>query len=102
MKESSQEKPCVPVTRKLPEVILEEFKRQVDVEIWDKETPIPYDTLLEKVRGKQGLVCLLSDKVDARVVDAGTDLKVISQIAVGFDNIDVAAASARGIRVNFI
>lgn len=93
------EKPKVLVTRRLPDSILDEYKQQVDVELWDEETPIPYDTLLEKVRGKEGLVCLLSDRVDARIIEAGTDLRVISTIAVGFDNIDISAASAHGIRV---
>ena len=53
----------------------------------------------EKVRGKDGLICLVTEKIDAKLMDAGNQLKVISQIAVGFDNIAVAGATARGIRV---
>jgi glyoxylate reductase len=99
MDHQTLEKPKVLVTRRLPDVILEEYKRAADIELWDEETPIPYDTLLEKVRGKEGLVCLLTEKVDQKVIAAGTRLKVISQIAVGFDNIDIPEATARGIRV---
>jgi glyoxylate reductase len=87
------------VTRRLPGVVWEELRQQVEAEIWDFETPPPYAVLLEKVRGKDGLLCLLTDRIDAQVMDAGAELKVISQIAVGFDNIDVRAATARGIRV---
>ncbi len=92
-------KPKVFVTRKLPEIVREELIRHVDAEIWDFETPPPYEVILEKVRGKDGLLCLLTDQIDAKVMNAGTQLKVISQIAVGFDNIDINEATARGIRV---
>ncbi len=92
-------KPRVFVTRRLPQVVWEELSQHVEVELWDEETPPPYDVLLQKVRGKDGLLCLLTDKIDAQFMAEGRDLKVISQIAVGYDNIDVDAASARGIRV---
>jgi glyoxylate reductase len=92
-------KPKVFVTRRLPEVVREELMHHVDAEIWDFETPPSHEVILEKVRGKDGLLCLLTDRIDAKVMNAGTQLKVISQIAVGFDNIDVNEATARGIRV---
>lgn len=98
---SSQErnKAKVFVSRRLPQAAWEELIRHVDPELWDYKTPPPYEVLLEKVVGKDGLLCLLTDRIDAQLIEAGTDLKVISQIAVGYDNIDVEAASARGIRV---
>lgn len=99
MNQQNIEKSKVLVTRRLPDVILAEYKKQADVEVWDEETPIPYNIMLEKVRGKEGLVCLLSDKVDQKIIDAGASLKVISTIAVGFDNIDIQEAAAHGIRV---
>lgn len=93
-------KPRVFVTRVLPEKGLERVRREADVEVWPEPLPPPRDTLLEKVRGLDGLLCLLTDRIDAAVIDAiGPQAKVISQMAVGFDNIDVAAATARGIPV---
>lgn len=92
-------KPKIFVTRKLPEVVRVELIRYVEAEIWDFETPPSYEVILEKIQGKDGLLCLLTDRIDANVINAGTQLKVISQIAVGFDNINVNEATSRGIRV---
>lgn len=92
-------KPKIFVTRRLPQVVWDELVLDVDAELWDFETPPPYETLLEKVPGKVGLLCLLTDRIDEQLMDAGAELKVISQIAVGYDNIDVEGAAQRGIRV---
>src|SRR5262245_2490463 len=69
-----------------------------EVELYDGPTPIPEADLIARLAGKQGLVSVLTDRVNAAVI-AASDLKVISNIAVGYDNIDVAAARARGIVV---
>lgn len=69
-----------------------------DVEVYEGE-PLTRDTLAERVRGKQALVTMFTDPVDATVLEAGTDLKVVATVAVGFNNIDVAAARARGVVV---
>ena len=87
------------VTRHLPESAREELEAACEVTIWDKEYPPSYETVRENLPGKEGLVCLLTDRIDAHLMDAGPDLKVISQVAVGYDNIDVDAATARGIAV---
>lgn len=92
-------KPKIYVTRHLPEVAFSKLSETCTVEIWDEEFPPPYDLLIEKTADKDGLVCLLTDTIDANLMDACPNLKVISQIAVGYDNIDVAAASERHIRV---
>ena len=60
---------------------------------------LPYNDLLSRVEGKQGLLAVVTDAIDRAVIEAGRDLKVISTIAVGYNNIDVAAARARGIVV---
>lgn len=99
MPDSAQTKPKVFVTRRLPEAAWNELRQHVDADLWDEETPPPYDVLLEHVQDKDGLICLLTDRIDAQLMDIGANLKVISQIAVGFDNIDVAAAAERGIRL---
>jgi glyoxylate reductase len=99
MSDQRGKKPYVFATRRLPQKAWEELVEHVDVDLWDYETPPPYEVILERVRGKHGLLCLLTDRIDAKVIEAGEDLKVISQIAVGYDNIDIARATARGIRV---
>jgi glyoxylate reductase len=65
----------------------------------DRETDLTPDELIERVRGKQGLIALLTNAVNKDVIAAGSDLKVIANIAVGYNNIDVSAARARGIIV---
>lgn len=93
-------KPKVFVSRIIPDQGLEKIGEVAEAEIWQEETPPPYDVLLEKVKGADGLVCLLTDKIDANLMDtAGKQLKVISQMAVGYDNIDIQAATDRGIPV---
>ena len=92
-------KPKVYVTRHLPQVAWNELVEACDIESWDYETPPPYQVIKEAVPGKVGLLCLLTDRIDAEIMDAGPDLKVISQCAVGYDNINVDSASARGILV---
>ena len=91
-------KPRVYVTRIIPQAGLEMVREFCEAEIWEEETPPPRQVLLEKVKGVDGLLSLLTDPIDAVVMDAaGPQLKVISNYAVGYDNIDVAAATARGI-----
>jgi len=93
-------KPRVFVTRILPAAGLDRITQFCDADIWPGDLPPSRDELLTRVRGMDGLVTLLSDPISAAVMDAaGPQLKVISQYAVGFDNIDIPAATARGIRV---
>lgn len=70
-----------------------------DVERYDGPGAMPHEELVARVRGKQALVCLLTERVDRAVIEAGADLRVIANIAVGYDNVDVGAARARGIVV---
>jgi glyoxylate reductase len=93
-------KPKVFVTRVIRDKGLELVKEFAEAEVWPEELPPGRAVLLEHVRGVDGLLCLLTDRIDAEVMDAaGPGLKVISNHAVGFDNIDVAAATVRGIPV---
>jgi glyoxylate reductase len=92
-------KPKIYVTRHLPESALQELLKACSVEIWDYEMPPSYGTMIQQIDDKEGLLCLLTDRIDAALMDAGPELKVISQCAVGFDNIDVDAATERGIPV---
>ena len=93
-------RPKVFVSRAIFPEWYQEIESEANSELWPDELPPTRDVLLEKVRGVDGLLCLLTDKVDAELMDAaGPQLKVISQIAVGFDNIDVFEATRRGIPV---
>ncbi|MBE9179895.1 D-glycerate dehydrogenase [Oculatella sp. LEGE 06141] len=86
------------ITRQLP-ADLNPLQQIATVEVWPERQPPPYDLLLEKTKSIDGLLCLLTDRVDRHLIDTGTSLKVISQLAVGYDNIDIAAATARTIPV---
>jgi glyoxylate reductase len=88
------------VTRIIPDAGLKLVEATCQVDLWTDELPPDRPALLEHVRGVDGLLCLLTDRIDAEVMEAaGTGLKVISNHAVGFDNIDVPAATARRIPV---
>jgi len=93
-------KPKVFVTRNIPDKGFDLVKDFCDVDLWADELPPSRADLLQRVRGVDALLCLLTDEIDAEVMDAaGAQLKVISNFAVGFDNIDVNAATARKIPV---
>ncbi|MDX1522685.1 MAG: NAD(P)-dependent oxidoreductase, partial [Anaerolineae bacterium] len=90
------------VTRIMPQQGLDMIVKAADVEaeIWPEKLPPSREVLLEKVRGADGLYCLLSERVDDELLTvAGPQLKVVSQMAVGYDNINVAACTRRGIPV---
>ncbi len=87
------------VTRAITDVGLERLRAVCDVDLWDEATPPPYETLVVRTSGCVGLLALLTDRVDAALLDACTDLRVVSNFAVGYDNVDVEACSARGIAV---
>lgn len=86
------------VTRQIPHKGLEALKGH-EVEVYDEERPVPRETLKEKVKPVDALISLLSDTVDAELMDSAPRLAVIANYAVGYDNIDVQAATKRGIVV---
>ena len=93
-------KPNVFVTRIIPGPGLELIQDAAQMQVWQEELPPPYEVLMEKVQGLDGLLCLLTDRIDRDLILlAGDSLKVISQMAVGYDNIDVEAATELGIPV---
>lgn len=93
-------KPRVFVSRIIAEKALEKLSTEADIEVWQDALPPPYEVLSEKVRDVEGLLSLLTDKVDAALMDTATKLKVVSNLAVGYDNIDVSEATRRGISVS--
>lgn len=92
-------KPKIYVTRELPERGLNIIKEHFDAEVWPEYAPPPKNVIIEKARNIDALASLLSDKIDAEVFNAAPNLKIVSQLAVGFDNIDIAEATKRGIYV---
>jgi len=91
--------PKVFVTRVIPDAGLDLLRPHVELDIWPDELPPDYETLRARSAAVDGLLCLLSDRIDAALIEGSPRLKVISTMAVGFDNIDVQAATARGIPI---
>lgn len=92
-------KPRVYVTREIPSRGLDIIKERFDAEIWPEYAPPPKEYIVRKAAGVDALVTILSDKIDSEVFAAGTNLKIVSQFAVGYNNIDVVDATKRGIYV---
>lgn len=88
------------VTREIPQPGLQTVEDYSDAEVWRGELPPPRALVLKQARNRDGIVSLLTTPIDREVMDqAGSNLKVISNYAVGFDNVDVAEATRRGIPV---
>ncbi|AOY73205.1 D-glycerate dehydrogenase [Arthrobacter sp. TES] len=88
----------VVVTGRIPETALENLRANHDVIAWESEGSISREELLRRVAGADAIVSLLTERVDAELLDAaGPQLKVVSNVAVGYDNIDVPACTERGI-----
>ena len=91
-------RPLVLVTRKLPSKVISKLEEHCDVDLYVGDQAISRDELLARVAGKHALICLLTEPIDAAVLDAaGPQLKVVSNVAVGYNNIDVDACRARGV-----
>jgi glyoxylate reductase len=93
-------RPRVFVARRIPDEGLDLVRSSCEMDLWEDELPPPRDELLRRVAGVDGVLTLLTDRVDDEFLDAaGPGLRVVSNYAVGFDNIDVAACARRGIPV---
>jgi len=88
------------VTGKIPEVALEKLKKSHEVISWGEETPIPRAEMLKRVGGANVIVSLLTEKIDEEVLNsAGNDLKAVCNVAVGYNNIDIAACKNKNVLV---
>jgi glyoxylate reductase len=87
------------VTRRLPGRGVERLAEEATVEVWPEELPPPRESLLAKASGVDGLLTLLTDQIDVELLDAAPGLLVVSNMATGYDNVDVAAASKRAVLV---
>src|SRR5689334_8538322 len=92
-------RPRVFVARRIRAAGLDRIGEECDAEVWPEQLPPPYDTIRAKIKDCDGLVSLLTDKIDGPLLDAAPKLKVVSNFAVGFNNVDVPAATSRGICV---
>ncbi len=93
-------KPIVFITQKLPDNAIAELKEQYEVRMWPEEdTPAPRETLLEEAKEAHALWTMMSDKVDSEVFEAAPHLKIVSNLAVGYNNIDLDAARKHGVTV---
>ncbi len=87
------------ISRRLPGDAVERLRASTEVEVWPREMPPAYEELVRRVASADGLICLLTDRVDRALIEGAPRLRVISTMAVGYDNVDVAAATERGIPV---
>jgi glyoxylate reductase len=93
-------KPYIFITRKLPENVILKLKEQFEIKMWEKEdVPCPRPILLEEAKKADALITMLSDSIDEEVMAAGSKLKVIANLAVGYDNINIDEATKRGIAI---
>ena len=90
----------VVVTGKIPAVALERLRAEHTVDAWEDESPIARDELLKRVAGADAIVSLLTEKIDGELLDAaGKQLRSVSNVAVGYNNIDVPACRERNVLV---
>jgi glyoxylate reductase len=92
-------KPKVLVTSRLPSAALDLLFEKCDVDYRDESSPMPQGELLERVKAAEGLVCQLTNTIGRDVLDAGPKLRVIANVAVGYNNVDVQSAKERGVMV---
>ncbi|KMY51695.1 2-hydroxyacid dehydrogenase [Peribacillus loiseleuriae] len=93
-------KPYVFITRKIETEVLKEWTETFEVKMWEyEERPVPRAILLEEAAKADALLTMLSDKMDRELLDVAKNLKVIANLAVGYDNIDVPSATEKGITV---
>jgi glyoxylate reductase len=87
------------VTRKLPSAVIAKLETAGEVDLYAGDGAMPRSELLARIRGKDALVSMLTEQVDRDLIDAADALKIVANVAVGYNNIDVAAVRSRGIVV---
>ncbi|CAH0343955.1 D-glycerate dehydrogenase [Bacillus sp. CECT 9360] len=93
-------KPKVYITRKIPEQFVKQITEICDVRMWqEEETPVPYEILEEEIKDMDGLLCLITETIDDSLIKKAKNLKIIANMAVGYNNIDVKSATDHGIMV---
>src|SRR3989442_10979328 len=90
---------AVLVTRRLPSSVIAKLETAAKVDVYAGNGAMPADELRARVADKDGLVAVLTDQIDPRLIDAAPKLKVVANIAVGYNNIDTVYARSRGVVV---
>src|SRR5499433_1690422 len=90
-------RPSILISRSLPPQAVARARTRADVDFNDVDAPLPRAELLSRLHRRQGLVCVITDTIDEELLAACPELKVAANVAVGFNNIDVAAATRRGV-----
>ncbi|KPH78785.1 MULTISPECIES: 2-hydroxyacid dehydrogenase [Bacillaceae] len=91
-------KPSIYITRKIPGELVNIYENQYDIRMWEKEEePVPREILVKEIQHADGIISMLSEKIDEELLSKAPHLKVVANLAVGFDNINVDAAKKRGI-----
>ncbi len=88
------------ITARLPEDVVAAIRKEHEVTMRSEDSPMPREELLEKISDKDGVISMLTDKINQEVFDRAHNLKMVANFAVGFDNIDIPAATRRGIKVS--
>ena len=92
-------RPAILISRLLPEAAIDLARSRAEVDAYAVDGAMPRADLLARLRGKQGLICVISEVIDQALLDACPDLRVVSNVAVGYNNVDVAACTRRGVVV---
>ncbi len=92
-------KPRLFMTRQVFDEVIKRLESKYDVEVWDKYQPPPYEVLLKKAKESDALYTLLTDKIDCKLISEAPRLRIVAQMAVGYDNIDVECATKHGVYV---
>ncbi|MDQ0198758.1 2-hydroxyacid dehydrogenase [Neobacillus ginsengisoli] len=93
-------KPKVYITRRVPDEIIVKIEKEFDIRIWDEtDVPVPREVLEKEIVDVDGLFCLITETVDRELLEKAPQLKVVSNMAVGYNNIDIKAAKEKGITV---
>jgi glyoxylate reductase len=93
----SSHRPAMFISYPLPEEAIEIARARASVDLHTGTDPLGQDQLIARLKGRQGLVSLITDAIDETMLAACPDLRVVSNVAVGFNNVDVAAATRRGV-----
>lgn len=88
------------ITRRIPEEMLAPYQELFDFRMWESEDePVPREILLEEIKYADGLLCILTEQIDQELLEKASQLKIVANMAVGYDNVDIAAAREKGIIV---